>query len=246
MCERRSHKGEGYIKQFNFHNIIIIIIHAIIILYLYVSLGLLRANLFFWTLFICILRLISLYSNLGLFSPYIISFLPYWSYYLILGLVILLFFLLLVYFTACVVKMKTLLKSRLVSRRSMTQANAWHKRTIFTLPHARPKRKTEVVQKKCHHNKLKLKLSFWFIWQLSICYGYRWLLSKRRKPRWGNFWFKLPICVYVGVESGKSITLFLWVLVQGQEEDLDTFVSKVLWFLSTDNTPLIYYSIFSV
>ena len=43
---------------------------------------------------------------------------------------------------------------------------------------------------------------------VSICYGYRRLVFKRRKPRWGNFLYKLPICVYIGIKSGKSITFF--------------------------------------
>ena len=57
---------------------------------------------------------------------------------------------------------------------------------------------------------------------VSICYGYRRLVLKRRKPRWGNFLCKLPICVYIGIEIGKSIHSFSKSCFQRQYEDLDT------------------------
>ena len=64
---------------------------------------------------------------------------------------------------------------------------------------------------------------------VSICYGYRRLVLKRRKPRWGNFLYKLSICVYIGIEIGKSIHSFsilspkarwrLWFLLCPKSDD---------------------------
>ena len=68
----------------------------------------------------------------------------------------------------------------------------------------------------------------------SICYGYRRLVSKRRKPRWGNFLCKLSICVYIGLESGKfchsPFSLLFVVLGQKAREWLRNLIA---WLLPT-------------